>query len=38
MAIYGLQVDFTNKILSEYFGLNTPDLNEKIIFVVWLKI
>lgn len=33
MAIYGLQVDFTNKILSEYFGLNTPDLNEKIIFV-----
>ena len=33
MAIYGLQVDFTNKILSEYFGSNTPDLNEKIIFV-----
>lgn len=33
MAIYGLQVDFTNKILSEYFGLDKPNTDEKIIFV-----
>lgn len=32
MAIYGLQVDFTNKILAEYFGLDTPNTTEKIIF------
>lgn len=33
MAIYGLQVDFANRLLSEYFGLNKPNTKEKIIFV-----
>ena len=28
MAIYGLQIDCMNKILSEYFGLANPTINE----------
>ena len=33
MAIYGLQVDFMNKILRQYFGLEKPDLSQKEIYV-----
>ena len=29
MAVYGLQKNFINKILSEYFGLDIPDLASK---------
>lgn len=32
MAIYGLQTDFMNKLLKEYFG-GTPDLNQKELFL-----
>jgi len=32
MAIYGLQIDFMNKLLKEYFG-GTPDLNQKELFL-----
>ena len=32
MAIYGLQVDFMNKLLKEYFGGN-PDLTQKELFL-----
>lgn len=33
MAIYGLQTDFMNKILSEYFGISAPDVTEKEIYI-----
>lgn len=33
MAVYGLQVDFMNKILCEYFGITKPDVSEKEIYV-----
>lgn len=33
MAIYGLQTEFMNKLLSEYFGLISPDLTEKEIYI-----
>lgn len=33
MAIYGLQVDFMNKLLREYFGLENPTLKENEIYV-----
>jgi len=32
MAIYGLQIDFMNKLLKEYFG-GTPDLTQKELFL-----
>ena len=33
MAIYGLQTDFMNKVLTEYFGLRTPNTERNEIFV-----
>ena len=33
MAVYGLQVDFMNKLLREYFGLESPTLRENEIYV-----
>lgn len=32
MAVYGLQIDFMNKLLKEYFG-GMPDLNQKELFL-----
>lgn len=33
MAIYGLQIDCMNKILSEYFGLANPIINENELYL-----
>lgn len=33
MAIYGLQIDFMNKLLKEYFGGELPDLERKELFL-----
>ena len=33
MAIYGLQTDFMNKLLNEYFGNELPDLEQKELFL-----
>lgn len=33
MAIFGLQENFQNKILSEYFGLSTPNDKQKELFI-----
>lgn len=33
MAIYGLQIDFMNKLLVDYFGGKLPDLEQKEIFL-----
>lgn len=33
MAIYGLQVDFMNKLLKDYFGGDLPDLIQKELFL-----
>ena len=33
MATFGLQNDFLDKVLKEYFGLSTPDLNGNDIYV-----
>ena len=33
MAVYGLQVDFMNKLLKEYFGLENPTLRDNEIYV-----
>lgn len=33
MAIYGLQIDFMNKLLEEYFGGELPDLEQKELFL-----
>lgn len=33
MAIYGLQVDFMNKLLKDYFGGDLPDLTQKELFL-----
>ena len=34
MAIYGLQIDFMNKLLKDYFGGELPDLERKELFLV----
>ena len=33
MAIYGLQIDFMNKLLKDYFGGELPDLERKELFL-----
>ena len=33
MAVYGLQTEFMNKVLSEYFGLETPSSVQKEIYI-----
>ena len=33
MAIYGLQTDFMNTVLRQYFGLETPNMDRNEIFV-----
>lgn len=33
MAVYGLQVDFMNKLLREYFGLESPTLRDNEIYL-----
>lgn len=33
MAVYGLQTDFINSLLSQYFGLETPNIENKIIYI-----
>lgn len=33
MAIYGLQIDFMNKLLKDYFGGELPDLEQKELFL-----
>lgn len=33
MAIYGLQIEYMNKILKQYFGLNNPEYIDKELFL-----
>lgn len=33
MATYGLQTNFMNKLLKEYFGLESPDISQKEIYI-----